>query len=102
VAAVYVSKAARNDLTAIRTYIREDLSNPDAARRIIRELRGHIEGLTEMPERGKPLDAILSVHTEFRFLVCENYRIFYLYDGDKVEIVRVLHTLQDYMRELFL
>ena len=101
-AVVFVSKAARNDLAAIRAYIQEDLSNPDAARRIIQELRRHIEALSDMPERGKQLDAIISVHTEFRYLVCENYRVFYLYDENKVEVVRVLHTLQDFMRALFL
>lgn len=61
-----------------------------------------IESLRDMPERGMPLDAVLSVHTDYRFLVCENYRIFYLCEGDQVEVVRVLHTLQDYMRALFL
>jgi len=34
-------------------------------------------------------------------LVCKNYRIFYLTDGATVEVVRILHNLQDYMRALF-
>ena len=44
----------------------------------------------------------VSVHTDYRLLACENHRIFYLCEGDRVEVVRVLHTLQDYMRALFL
>lgn len=101
-AKVTVSKAARNDLMQIRAYIRDELSNPDAAQNIIRMLRQGIEKLADMPERGKPLDTVLMVHTEYRFLVCENYRIFCLCDGETVEVVRVLHTLQNYMRALFL
>lgn len=101
VASVIVSPAARRDLIAINDYIRDELANPDAALRILRLLRYGIESLQDMPERGKPLDAILSVHTDFHFLVCENYRVFYLCDGDQVEIIRVLHVLQDYMRALF-
>ena len=101
-AIVTISRAARNDLIQIRDYIRGELSNPDAAQRIVRMLRRNVEKLGEMPERGKPLNALLSVYTEYRFLVCETYRIFYLYDGETVEIVRVLHTLQDHMRALFL
>ena len=101
-ATVTISKAAQKDIVHIREYIRVELANPDAARRIIRELRESIQALSEMPERGKPLDAILAVHTDFRFLVCENYRVFYLCDSQNVEVVRVLHTLQDYMRALFL
>ena len=99
---VIVSRLARNDLLHIRDYIRNELSNPDAALRIMAQLKQAMESLRAMPERGKPLDAILSVHTEYRFLVCGNYRVFYLYDGQQVEVVRVLHTLQDFMRALFL
>jgi len=99
---VIVSPAARRDLIGIRDYISDELANPDAALRILKLLRTSIESLQDMPERGTPLDAVLSVHTDYRFLVCENYRIFYLCEGDQVEVVRVLHTLQDYMRALFL
>jgi len=99
---VVISRAARKDLIGIRDSIRDELVNPDAATRIVRELKQSILELAELPQRGKPLDAVLSVHTEYRFLVCESYRVFYLYDGDTVEVVRILHTLQDYMRALFL
>ena len=97
-----VSQAARRDLIGIRDYVSIELDNPDAAQRILKLLRTGIDSLRDMPERGMPLDAVLSVHTDYRFLVCENYRIFYLCEGDQVEIIRVLHTLQDYMRALFL
>ncbi len=100
-ACVVVSPAARLDLLGIRDYIAVELSNPDAAVRILAQLRAAIEGLRDYPERGRPLDARLAVHTEYRFLVCESYRVFYLIHGDTVEIIRVLHTLQDYMRALF-
>ena len=97
-----VSQAARRDLIGIRDYVSIELDNPDAAQRILKLLRTSIESLRDLPESGMPLDAVLSVHTDYRFLVCENYRIFYLCEGDQVEVVRVLHTLQDYMRALFL
>ena len=100
-ASVIVSPAARRDLIGIRDYIGNEPANPDAALRILRLLRSSIESLGDMPERGMPLDAVLSVHTDYRFLVRENYRVFYLCEGDQVEVVRVLHTLQDYMRALF-
>ena len=99
---VIVSPAARRDLIGIRDYISDELANPDAALRILKLLRTSIESLRDMPERGVPLDAVLSVHTDYRFLICENDRIFYLCEGNQVEVVRVLHMLQDYMRALFL
>ena len=36
---VIVSREARKDLEGIRAYIRDDLANPDATRRIIGELK---------------------------------------------------------------
>lgn len=99
---VIVSPAARRDLIGIRDCISYELANPDAAPSILKLLRTSIESLRDMSEGGTPLDAVLSVHTDYRLLVCENYRIFYLCEGDRVEVVRVLHTLQDYMRALFL
>ena len=98
---VILSKEAQKDLQAIRAYIRDELSNPDAARETIRALRETVSSLQQMPERGTPLDTVLSIHTEYRFLLCKNYRVFYLCDESTVEIVRVLHNLQDYMRALF-
>jgi len=100
-AKVIISHAARKDLVNIQTYIRGELLNPSASIRIMGELKKAVESLQTLPERGKPLDSVLSVHTEFRFLVCENYRIFYLSDGNTVEVVRILHSLQDFMRVLF-
>lgn len=99
---VIVSQEARRDIAAIRQYIRDELGNPDAARDTVRALRKTVQGLKNMPDRGVPLDTVLSVHTEYRFLLCKNYRVFYLCDEDTVEVVRILHNLQDYMRALFL
>lgn len=100
-AKVVLSAIARDDLIGIRDYIRDDLCNPDAAGRIMRILRKSIETLEFMPEHGAPLDSVIPYHTEYRYLTCEAYRIFYLYDGDTVEIIRILHNLQDYMKALF-
>ena len=55
-----------------------------------------------LSQKERPLDALLSVHTEYRYLVCENYCIFYLEDNEQVIIVRILHQRQDSLRALFL
>ena len=101
-ARVAVSKEAQRDLTRIRNYIRDELCNPSAASRIIHALRTAIEGLQLFPNRGRPLDAMLSIHTEYRFLPCENYCIFYLVNGEEEFVVRILHQRQDALKALFL
>ena len=99
---IIVSKEARRDLISIRDYIRDELCNEVTAKRIIAELKKNILGLEEFPARGHPLDALLSVHTEYRYMVCENYCIFYLCDEQDVVIVRILHQRQDYVKALLI
>lgn len=100
-ARVIVSREARRDLINIQTYIRDELPDPDASKRISDELKKAVTSLRDMPERGKLLDGVIDIHTEYRYLVCGHYRIFCLSDGSTVEVVRILHTLQDHMRALF-
>lgn len=99
---VIVSKAAQRDLVNIRNYIRDELCNPDAAGRIIRELRTAVQDLRSSPNRGRPLDAMISIHTEYRYLPCENYCIFYLASENEVFIIRILHQKQDTLKALFI
>lgn len=97
-AKVTLSKEAQRDIIAIRNYIRDELCNPSAAKHIIACLKKSIQSLEKFSGRGRPLDALLSVHTEYRYLVC----IFYLEDNERVIIVRILHQRQDSLRALFL
>jgi len=97
---VTVSREARRDLVNIHKYISEELENADAAARIIHEMRKAMEDLQNFPGRGRPLDAMIPVHTEYRYLPCENYCIFYLENEESVVIVRVLHQRQDCLRAL--
>lgn len=101
-AKVTLSKEAQRDIIAIRNYIRDELCNPSAAKHIIACLKKSIQSLEKFSGRGRPLDALLSVHTEYRYLVCENYCIFYLEDNERVIIARILHQRQDSLRALFL
>lgn len=99
---VTLSKEARRDLLSMRDYIRDELCNSEAARRIIASLKKDVQSLEKFSGRGRPLDALIPVHTEYRYLVCENYCIFYIEGNDQVIVVRILHQRQDGLRALFL
>ena len=101
-AQVTLSKEAQRDLAAIRNYIRDELCNPGVAKRIMACLKKSVESLGQFPGRGRPLDALIAVHTEYRYLVCEHYCIFYLEGNDQVIIIRILRQRQDSLRALFL
>ena len=99
---IIVSREARKDLVQIRQYISEELCNPDAAVRIMGLLKKSIASLSDFPGRGRPLDALIPVHTDYRYLVCENYCVFYLSNDDDVVVIRILHQRQDCLRALFI
>lgn len=101
-ARVTMSKEAQRDLVSIRNYIRDDLCNSEAAKRVIANLKKGVESLEHFSGRGRPLDALLRVHTEYRYLVCENYCIFYLECDAQVVVVRILHQHQDCLCALFM
>ena len=101
-ARVTLSKEAQRDLVSIRNYIRDELCNPSAAQRIITCLKKSVQSLEKISGRGRPLDALISVHTEYRYLVCEHYCIFYLEGNEQVIVVRILHQRQDSLQALFL
>lgn len=61
-----------------------------------------VSSLEHHPGRGKPLDALIAVHTEYRYLICENYCVFYVCMESTVLVVRILHQRQDSFRALFL
>ena len=99
---IIVSKEARKDLVQIRQYISEELCNPDAAVRIMELLKKSIASLSDFPGKGRPLDALIPVHTDYRYLVCEKYCVFYLSNDGDVVVIRILHQRQDCLRALFI
>lgn len=100
-AQVMLSKEAQRDLVSIRNYIRDELCNPDAAKRVMASLKNAVQSLTSFSGRGRPLDALIPVHTEYRYLVCENYCVFYIESDTQVIVVRILHQRQDSLQALF-
>ncbi|MGG6311840.1 type II toxin-antitoxin system RelE/ParE family toxin [Paenibacillus macerans] len=55
----------------------------------------------DFPEVGAPLSVIVDLQTEYRYLVCDNYSIFYRYEDGVVYVLRVLYGRRNYMRVLF-
>lgn len=89
------------DIAEIKRYIREDLCNPDAADRIAQKIVSAYKELKTSPFIGAPLDSVLEVKTDYRFLVCGNYLIFYKIKDDTISIYRVMNGRRDYCRQLF-
>lgn len=72
-----LSPLAADDLHDIHSYISEELDNPNAAGRLIKDIVKAYKQLKDTPFIGSPLDAKIDIKTDFRYLVCRGYMIFY-------------------------
>ena len=96
-----ISPEAKNDLAEIKSYISQDLCNLHAAENLVSKIINKISGLPEHPGIGAPLSSAVDINTDYRFLVCVNYLIFYRCEDEIVFVSRILHGKRNYVRILF-
>ena len=96
-----ISPKARDDLAEITDYISQELCNPKAALSLVSKITKKIRGLIEYPEIGAPLSSVIDIVTDYRFLVCANYFIFYRYEDGIIFVLRILYGRRDYTHILF-
>ena len=95
------SPQAKIDLKEIRKYITNELCSSKSAERTVSRIMKRIRSLAELPEIGAPLSSIVDVETDYRFLVCGNYIVFYQYENNIVHIARILYGRRKYVQILF-
>ena len=98
---LHYSPEAKNDLVKIGEYIAAELANPTAATNVVSKITKRIRELEKFAEIGAPLSSIINVDTDYRFLVCGNYIVFYRTAANNVWIGRVLYGKRDYLSILF-
>ena len=96
---VRISPLAANDLNDIKEYIAGD--NPHAAAKLVNILLAVIKKLAHFPKLGSPLSSKINIQTDYRYLVCETYLIFYKIEGEYISVYRVLNGARDYLSILF-
>ncbi len=97
---ISVTAEAKRDLQQIRKYISENLNNENSASKIVGNIIRSIRSLKEFPEIGAPLSARVALKNDYRYLVCGNYNVFYLFENQTVTVVRILNARRDYTRLL--
>lgn len=95
------SPEAVDDLKEIKQYIKDELCNEQAAKNTVAKILKKIKLLSDFPESGSSISAIIGFDTDYRYLVCDNYIAFYRIDNKNVLIVRVLYGRRNYMQILF-
>ena len=95
------SNKALKDLDEIKTHLSFDLQNEIVAIKTISKIYKRILLLENFPEIGSPVKFNSRFKTNFRYLICDKYLIFYYIKIDNVCVVRVLHSKQNYLQKLF-
>jgi addiction module RelE/StbE family toxin len=85
---------AEEDLTEIITYIA--LENPTATNTIADKIEKHLSLLAENPHLGRiPRDKEIK-NLGYRYLIVQNYIVFYTIEKNTIWIHRILHSSRDY------
>lgn len=100
-AEIKFSPEAITDLQRTKAYITEELCNEQAAAGTVAKITKRIRQLSDFPEIGVLLSSIVDFETDYRFLVCGNYTVFYRIENQIVNIVRVLYGRRNFMQILF-
>lgn len=95
------SPEAIEDLQEIEKYISIELDNILSAEKIVDNIIDRIDCLSDMPEIGALLSSRVDFETDYHYLVCGNYNVFYRIETDTVKIIRVLNSRRNFMLILF-
>lgn len=94
------SNLAQNDLSNIKKYISDDLKNEAAASRLIDKILIKIRTLKIHPQIGHVLDTNGKTSVVYRYLICDNYLVFYHLEDRIIVIARVLYKRRDILNIL--
>ena len=98
---VKISPQAAEDLLEIKNYIEYELQNPIAAKNIVLKIIETYENLSIFPESGIPVERYVSFPTDYKFVLANNYSIFYRIEEESVKIVRIMYSKRDFVKILF-
>lgn len=98
---IKVAPQAAEDLLEIKNYIKNELQNPIAAENTMLKIIETYENLVDFPDLGIPVERYVSFPTDYRFLLANNYSIFYRIEDNFVKIIRIIYSKRDFVRILF-
>ena len=98
---IEVSPQASEDLLEIKGYIENELQNPIAAYNTVEKIVETYEDLANCPEIGIPVERYFSFPSDYKFVLANNYSIFYRIEKDIVKVIRIMYSRRDFVRILF-
>jgi plasmid stabilization system protein ParE len=90
---IIIERPAENDLADILLYITKNLHAPDTAKRIHSSIKKSILSLDQNPRRYRLIEEEPYAYLGVRFMLTENYVVFYIVQNDsrEIHVLRVLY-----------
>ena len=98
---VKLSPRAAEDLLEIKNYIENELQNPIAAHNTVETIVKTYEDLAKDSDVGIPVDRYLPFPTDYKFVLANNYSVFYRIEKDVVKVIRIMYSRRDFVKILF-
>ncbi|WP_428769752.1 type II toxin-antitoxin system RelE/ParE family toxin [Treponema sp. HNW] len=98
---VQLTPQAVEDLQDIKSYISDELKNPIAAQNTVNKIIETYENLAHFSDKGMPVQKYVSFPTEYRFILADNYSVFYRIENNSIRVIRILYSRSDFIRILF-
>ena len=92
---VRLLRLAEEDLTDLVSYIAAD--RPSAADAMLTKIETNLFLLCSHPHLGRVPDDVRLIRMGYRFLVVDNYLIFYTIEEKIILVHRILHGARDYL-----
>lgn len=85
---------AEEDLESIVDYISKD--SISGADKVLSKIENSINNLLEFPLMGKPFGEIKNPYKGYRYIIADDYLIFYKIQNDSINIYRIIHGAREY------
>ena len=92
---VRLLQIAEDDFAEIITYVSAD--RPSAAEALATKIEKNLKLLSQSPHLGRVPKEVELARLHYRYLIVENYLIFYTIEGQTIYIHRLLHGARDYL-----
>ena len=93
---VRLLRVAEDDLAEIVTYIAAD--RPSAAEAVASKIEKNLALLSKNPRLGRAPKEEDLARLGYRYIVVDNYLVFYIIEEETIYVHRILHGARDYLR----
>ena len=91
-----ISEIAYEDLDGYTKYISENLSNPQAAQKIVTDIENALENIKIFPFSCSLIENNLVKKDGVRKLVVNKFIVFYKVEDNFVKVIRIMHSTRNY------